>query len=403
MTRLHTENGDDRSDLRVLLVAAQYHPVVGGSEAQARLLAREFKRRGVRVVVWSRRMHPLHPALEEVDGVEVRRLGPSLPFRGSWARKVERAFFTVDLGRKLLAQGSRADVIFANQLQYPAAAAVLAGRRTGVPVVARVAASGPANELRGDGIVSRRQSAILLTGLRRVVALGPRTRKEYEEAGFPASRVAMIPNAVEMPSRLSSPEPASPLRALWLGKFRPEKRVDLAFLAWMEAQPPGTLVVVGDGDQRDLVASLAARCRGRRGADSVETKGLLEDPGDELSKSQIFIQSSDTEGMSNALLEAMGSGCACVATDVGETRFVLGGETAPEVAAGDFVEAEAGLLVRPSDVPGLTRALNALGDAKRRERLGTAARLRCALNHGVDGIVDRYLRLFAEVVGEPRF
>ena len=71
---------------------------------------------------------------------------------------------------------------------------------------------------------------------------------------------------------------------------------------------PGALCLVGAGDQQTLVAT-----------------GLLDDPRGELSRAQVFIQSSDTEGMSNALLEAMASGCACVATDVGETRFVLGG------------------------------------------------------------------------------
>lgn len=391
-----------QGSLRLLILAAQYFPAVGGSEAQARLLAREFKRRGVQVEVWTRRLQATQGLTETVDDVPVRRLGPALPFRASWARKIERFGFMIRLYRELRSAGRRFDVTFSNQLQYPATVAVLAGRVTGIATVARVAASGPESEMRHRGFAFRRQRLILTRGLSRVVALGPLTRLECERGGFLSSRVVVIPNAVSIPPHpRASALAAAPVRAIWLGKFRPEKRADLAVMAWTDASLPGTLSMVGDGDQRERVASLVARCQTQKGADSVDMTGAVDDPRGELSRAQVFIQSSDTEGMSNALLEAMASGCACVATDVGETRFVLGGEGAPAVGAGDFVEAEAGLLVRPSDVGGMARALTALADGPTRERLGSAAYRQCVLNHGIDRIVDRYLELFRKV-GPPK-
>ena len=52
--------------------------------------------------------------------------------------------------------------------------------------------------------------------------------------------------------------------------------------------------------------------------------------------SKIFAMSSVTEGLPKVLLEAMASGCACVATDVGECRGAV---------------ADAGLIVAPQDAP----------------------------------------------------
>ena len=188
--------------LRLLILAAQYFPAVGGSEAQARLLAREFKRRGAEVEVWTRRLQPAHAWRETLDDVQVLRLGQTLPFRAAWARKVERAGFTLTLYRELRSATRRFDVVFGNQLQYPAAVAALALRgKHAPPVIARVSASGGNSEMQQGGLAFRKQRAILTRGLARVAALGPLTRLECERAGFAPARIVVIPNAVSIPSQ----------------------------------------------------------------------------------------------------------------------------------------------------------------------------------------------------------
>jgi glycosyltransferase involved in cell wall biosynthesis len=102
--------------------------------------------------------------------------------------------------------------------------------------------------------------------------------------------------------------------------------------------------------------------------------------------------------MSNALLEAMAAGCACIATDVGETRFVLGGATAGDVPAGSFVPASAGLLVRTGDVAGIVAALRALVDPAVRDALGRAAAARRRENHSIAQVAERYEELFGEIL-----
>lgn len=58
-------------------------------------------------------------------------------------------------------------------------------------------------------------------------------------------------------------------------------------------------------------------------AGSVTFTGLRKDIPEILSKTDIFVLPSYSEGLSNALMEAMASGCACIASDVGGNRFLI--------------------------------------------------------------------------------
>lgn len=383
--------------LRLLILAAQYFPAVGGSEGQARLLAREFARRGHAVQVWTRRLEAGHARSETLDGVLIRRLGPIL---GVGPAALERLIFVYELYRRLRREASSFDVILANQLQYPAVAATLACRGRGLPVVGRSSASGPQSEMLRPEWTFRVQRALLTRYIDHVVALGPVTRDDCQAAGFRASLITLIPNGLEMGPVAPPRAPTPPLRVVWLGKLRREKRADLAIRAWRESGIEGELRIVGDGPLLDSIETLVREAETATG--SVRMVGLVNDPRPELASAHMFVQSSDTEGLSNALLEAMSSGCGIVATDVGETRSVLGGLGVGEAPRGSYVRAEGGLLVRPGDAPGLAAGLRALLDDNLRASLGKAAEARCRAHHGLGEVASRYEELFARLLETGR-
>lgn len=72
-------------------------------------------------------------------------------------------------------------------------------------------------------------------------------------------------------------------------------------------------------------------------SDSVEFKGYSYDVISDISDSEIFVLPSNSEGMPNALIEAMAMKLACVSTDVssGGSRFLINGDNGILIPVGD--------------------------------------------------------------------
>jgi len=194
--------------------------------------------------------------------------------------------------------------------------------------------------------------------------------------GVPASRLIVVPNAVELDRFTAPAEPGrSAVRAQWdipadapvlgvLARLAPQKGLTylLAAMPAILARYPDTYaLVVGEGYLRPELESQAAAL----GVDGrVLFVGYRENVVDYLHASDLFVLPSLFEGMPLSILEAMGAELPVIATAVDGT---------PEVV----VEGETGLLVPPADPPALAEAVNRLlGDPELAARMGQAGRAR---------------------------
>jgi|CXWL01.1.fsa_nt_gi glycosyltransferase involved in cell wall biosynthesis len=189
-----------------------------------------------------------------------------------------------------------------------------------------------------------------------------------EQAGFPsAARTAYLPNAV--PPQVVDAVDWSDFGAagarvvLSVGQLTPAKGHQLlidAFLASSVDHPDARLAIVGDGP---LASNLRAQAEACGLADRVLFLGHRADALRFIAAADVFVQPSLSEGMPNAVMEAMMLGRCIVATRVGATPDLLE----------DGVH---GLLAHPA-AQDLARALGrALTDPELRIRLGAAARVR---------------------------
>jgi len=155
------------------------------------------------------------------------------------------------------------------------------------------------------------------------------------------------------------------------------------FAAVREALP-ATLVLVGDGPDRDA-AEQEVDSKGMR--KDVRFLGKVENVGDVLRGADLFLLPSATESFGLAALEAMACAVPVVASAAGGI---------PEVVK----DGESGFLAPPGDVAGMSeRALRILQDSALRERLKRAAADR-ALEFSADRVVPRYEQLYEEVLGQ---
>jgi glycosyltransferase involved in cell wall biosynthesis len=372
----------------VLMVLPHFAPAIGGTEGQAGCLAAGLAARGHRVTVLTL-ARPDAPARETREGVMIER---TVTARG------RGLVFAVTYGASLLRQlrRLRADrsILHAHHLYLEALAAAWVGRRGGLPAIAKVACGGADGDfarLRRTGII---HGLPLLRRLRRVVAITGEIESELLAHAFPADRIVRIPNGVDVDRFFPPRDPdaarervgLAPESVLFLGRLEAQKGLDGALQAWSQVarrRAGAQLVLAGEGPAR---ADLEAQSQRLGLGNSVRFLGRRADPEDLLRAGQIFLLPSRSEGMANALLEAMATGLACVATRIGGNSELL-------------AHGVTGLLVPPGNVEALADALLALlEDPGLRRQLGTAARAAAVERYGMDRVVRRYADLYAELL-----
>ncbi|MFL6733070.1 MAG: glycosyltransferase [Sphingomicrobium sp.] len=135
------------------------------------------------------------------------------------------------------------------------------------------------------------------------------------------SRVSTIPNGVDIRNAerlgkdpvdhpwLGEPTPV----VLGIGRLVPQKNFQFLLRAFALARQtiPVRLMLLGSGPQENELRDLA---RELGVADDVHFAGQVANPFAYLHRSSLFVLPSRWEGMSNALLEALASGCPSIAT-----------------------------------------------------------------------------------------
>jgi len=179
--------------------------------------------------------------------------------------------------------------------------------------------------------------------------------------------------------------PGSPVVGT-VGNLRPVKDYPClvrAFAVALRQVPDAVLVFVGDGDERPRLESLA-RELGIQG--SVRFAGARADVARMLRVFGVFALSSQTEGISVALLEAMATGLPAVVTDTGGN---------PEVVA----EGRTGHLAPVGDPDALGAALaDLLADTARRRAWGEAARRSVVDDFSLNQMIQGYESIYNTLI-----
>jgi glycosyltransferase involved in cell wall biosynthesis len=161
-----------------------------------------------------------------------------------------------------------------------------------------------------------------------------------------------------------------------------QKRLDRLVRTLALLPPDVHCVIAGDGEERAAVHALASETGV---APRLHLIGFRE-PCEVMPTLDVYVVSSDREGMSNAMLEAMSVGVPVVSTAVSGATEALApanGGVAPGVITG-FGERE------------LAAAIAAiLADADARRAMGAAARLRISERFDYDTMIDRWERVLA--------
>ncbi len=382
-----------RRPLSVAMVSASFHPYVGGAEKQALELAAALEAGGVRTRVLTRRLRGL-AAEETVRGVRVTRLW-CLGQNGF----LNSASFCVSLFLHLLNQSLFYDAFHVHLAGSPALAAALSGRLLNKPVWVKIGGGRGVGELSGSAktIPGRLKLRLLALLKPRFIAV---SSDLVEEAAAYLGRVSVqvVPNGVDAERYRPAPAarkaelrrrfgwPAESLGFLYAGRIAPEKRLPHFLGAWAEAVKkfPDSrpfIAFVGDGIEAARLKDIAAY---ERMQDRVFLMPATDDASPFYAAADVFVLPSVSEGLSNALLEAMASGLAVLASRVGGT---------PEAVA----EGRSGLLFAPENTDEIrTQVAKFLAHPDLAARLGREGREIALEKYSLAELAKRYEALYAE-------
>ncbi len=167
---------------------------------------------------------------------------------------------------------------------------------------------------------------------------------------LPQSKVRTVYNGVNVtPGQRVHPkvkDPAAPVITT-VGHIRKLKGFDVFIRAASEVcrfYPLAEFRIVGGVEEPEHFKELQQLCKSLQIESNVKFMGVRHDVNAILADSDIFCLFSRTEGLSNALLEAMAAGLPCVATDVGGNAELLSSNNGSLIASEDHVAAARELL-----------------------------------------------------------
>ncbi len=374
---------------RVVLVAHDFPPRIGGMETVAREVASGLARQGLNVTVYT----TLRVGPSDVPGVNVRRLYTPL-----------RDPLHIDLTRDLLITLAALpqDAPDAIHLCHAGLSSWVPALRAGWPALVSVSLHG--NDLLSPWVhagcapaVQRSGTEAGLRAADRVLPVSRFSRGLADNAGAAPKRLALTLNAVD-PATFAPGIPDADLAAE-LG-IAPDDEVVLtvsrlarrkghavvlrALPALLRRRPRVRYVFTGANDS--LARELADLSRSLGVASRVTATGLLSAQRIPalMRLARLFVlvpeerDPGDVEGFGVALLEAAATGLPCIASRTGGV---------PEAVS----DGRTGVLVPPGDPEALARELERLlGDPESADRLGRAGRDRVLRDFTWDRTCDSF-------------
>lgn len=257
-------------------------------------------------------------------------LQPDLPEPGSF-RLVRCIKQLGHLYASTKAQNANLCLVFGEDI---AGAGTIVSRLGGVEKVWVFLRGTPARSLRGrNGVLNPR-----ILRLSERIFSQTETGRQALSAKYPASRLTVWPNPVEMPESVSPQEQRKHLivNIGSIGRLKNQVAL-LRIFERLESPEDWRLLFVGDGPDR---SKLEASALSSRFDHAVSIAGECQDVHSILDSAAIFAFTSLSEGFPNALAEAMAAGCACISYDcpTGPSELIKHGVNGFLVESGDEAE-----------------------------------------------------------------
>jgi glycosyltransferase involved in cell wall biosynthesis len=395
-----TWRGACGDQMHVAMILPTYLPEsFGGAEQQCRKLSHALSKLGVRVTILAPRLLSATRRAEQDGDVRIRRFrvrkAPNLG--GRYAGSL--LLWSVGILAWIWAHRSTIDVIHIFHGRLHALPGVLGGALISKPSLVKIG--------RGGGhhfdlsLVWRKRLGgpfayrTLLKHTSGYIANSREIVDDLLAHGVPPDRIFTVPNGVEIPDLglddVGGPAARpGPAEYVYHGRLHPEKRIDLMLRGFARfSDSSARLTIVGDGECRTHLERLASEL-GLRGR--VVFPGRTDDVSRYLRRAHFYLSTSASEGMSNALLEAMSFGIVPLVSDVSGAKDVVD-------------HGRSGFLFEPDDLDDFVAKLELMrkATALRYRAMSDAGRESIRQRFGIERIAEQHLHIYRTILVRSTF
>lgn len=382
--------------VRACMLSFYFAPSYSGSAVQAKNLSLRLRERGVAPLIVSANLTQ-SPKQDLVDDLPHFRLPVCK------RNDLQIPSFWLSLVWFLLRKRHSIDIIHAHGT-FPHAIASLVGRWLGKPTILKIAMAHSDIAFHKHGRIWGRINRFLVNRFDCYVATSAEVYQECVDRGLDAACIHVIPNGVD--TDVFYPAPSAESRSesrrnlglpnrptvCYVGVIDARKNLDGILRVWKMVQDRtrmGQLVLIGPKPRGQeevpgpFYQGLLKYVSDNGLSNSVTFAGQHPDVPSCLRSADIFLFPSRREGMPNALLEAMASGLACVASNIGGSSDLIR-------------HGENGYLFAVDDEVGMATAIEEL--LRRPDHaaaMGTAARQTIVRQFSLKATAQRYLELYA--------
>lgn len=307
--------------------------------------------------------------------------------------------FVRDARRWMADHASEFDVFHGLQGFQATVSPALVAKRRGLPAVIKLAAhltdlaDKPQLRHRLLRVIHRRRR--LVRRLDAIIAISRDIQQEMRSYGIPASQVVLIPNGVDA-DRFTPATPEERIAErdrlgwhqhptlLYVGGLTDRKRPALMVKVLAELIRRGhdaQLIFAGPDSDPACAVTVRRLVDELNVSDRTRFLGHTEDVAAVYRASDVYALMSSNEGMPNALLEAMSSGLACIATNISGSR--------------DLIEDDRnGRICEPELAPTTEAVAAYFDDPTLAAAHGAAARATVEQHYSTQHVLDQHERLF---------
>ncbi len=277
------------------------------------------------------------------------------------------------------------DIIYAQQINSVAYAAALSAKLFGKKVIVKDATLDGLGALKGANPLSQYYYNTIVKYSYFIAVSDQIEQNLIEKHHIPRDRVTNIPNSVSLYEKFMISLDYKTI--VYVGNYwqGPIKGLDVLINAMPKVvayDKDITLLVIGDGDStpyHDIICD-------KRMKNNIQYLGKIEDVDKYYRNASVFVLPSRSEGMSNALLEAMAFGLPCIGTNISGTNQLINNKIT-------------GILIDNENYEQLADAIIFMFNNKKAAiEMGRMARRFIEDNYDIKKIVLKYIQLYKNIL-----